>query len=195
MDDFCTALFQECDKRNGSEDVLFSDHAAVTALLPLLLTSLDHEHKSEITTRIQANAISAVSGYNLSEDSFLYHVTPRNPFPSDTVSILINTLEAFEYSSALWVQNTSVLLYQVTREATHGRRLLSELEVTRVVGLVQSHGVAAEEVASNLFWILTSLVLDSVSRGDSHTMPVAITYCWYLGCAARVLREVWAFPC
>jgi hypothetical protein len=169
---------------------------------------LDYDHKSEILLRIQANAISAAPGHNLREDSLLYHVTPRDPFPPHSITILLTTLEEFQFSTASWVKNTSILLFQITREATHGRRLLSEPEVSRIINLIWR--VAAEEVASHLFWVLTSLVADSAANSDSRAMLVVTAagvlgvlhyYCEKYGLTpadvqawAMILRKLPVFP-
>ena len=167
-DMICEALFHECDKRSGTEDLSFSDKAAVAALLPLLHTPLEIERKTQILTRLQANAISAAPGYNLAQDSLLYHITPRDPFPPETVSILLTTLGTFRDSTASWLRDTSILLFLVTQESTHKRHLLAEKETTLMIELVRH--VASEEVANHLFWILTCVTRETVSASDSESV-------------------------
>lgn len=160
-------LCHETDRRSGTEDPTFSDRMAMEALLPLLTAScLNHDQKISILTRVQANAISAAPGFNLAKDSFLFRVTPRDPFPPETVSILISTLETYKTLTVTWLRDVTVLLYLVTRNSTHQHKLLAR--VTLMIELIRD--LASDEVASHLFWIVTDMVQQSVSTSNSDTM-------------------------
>lgn len=170
IDMICEALFHEADRRTGNEELSFSDKAAVSALLPLLLvSSLQQDHKMAILTRLQANAVSAAPGHNLPENSFLLHITPRDPFPSNAVAILLATLEANKTLTSTWLRDVSVLLYLITRESMHRRTLLTN--AARVIALIRD--AILEEMASYLFWILTDAVRHAASTSDSELLLIA----------------------
>jgi hypothetical protein len=55
----CEELFYECDRRSGDELHTFSDKAAVTSLLPLLVvSSLKQDQKARIVRSLHGNAVS-----------------------------------------------------------------------------------------------------------------------------------------
>lgn len=154
-------LCHEADRRSGTEDLSFSDRMAVEALLPLLLVpSLDHDQKVKILTRIQANAVSAAPGFDLAEDSFLFRITPRDPFPPETVPVLIATLETYKSFTFSWLREVSILLYLITRNSTHRHKMLARAPV--MMELIRDS--ASEEVANHLFWILTDILRQTVSN-------------------------------
>jgi hypothetical protein len=162
-------LCHEYDRRNETEDLTFSDTTAVKALLPLLLVpALKHEQKTGILTRLQASAVSAASGYNLVEDNLLFHITPRDPFPPETVPILIATLEIHKTLTPSWLRDVSILLYLVTQETTHKRKLLANSQA--VVELIRDS--TSEEVANHLFCIVTDILCQSISSSKSDAMVV-----------------------
>ena len=158
VDLICDELYYECDRRSGIENFLFSDKVAITALLPLLLVpSLVHEQKGNILTRLHANAVSAASGYGIRSDSLRYHITPEDPFPPSAVPTLVKTLDAFKDENSQWMRDTAILLYLITREATHRHRLLAEASI--IIGLIRV--TPSEQIANYLFCILTHLAVSS----------------------------------
>jgi hypothetical protein len=160
-------LCHEADRRSGTEALSFSDRMTVETLLPLLLVpSLDHDQKARILTRIQANAVSAAPGFNVAEDSVLFRITPRNPFPPETVHILVTTLESYKTLSISWLRDVSILLYLVTRDSTHSPRLFAR--ALAIIELINAS--ASEDVANHLFWIVTDALQQSISTSASDTM-------------------------
>lgn len=165
-------LCHECDRRGGTEDPTFSDTTATETLLPLLLVpTLKHEQKTGILTRLQASAVSTASGYNLVEESFLFHITPHDPFPPDTVPILFATLEAHKHLTLSWLRDVAILLYLVTQETTHKRKLLANAPV--LMELLRHS--TCEEVVNHLFWIVTNILRQSISSPKSDAVAMLMS--------------------
>jgi len=97
--EICEELPYECDRRFGDELSTFSDKAAVTSLLPLLVGSLKQDQKAWIIRRLYGNAVSAAQNDSLPDNSFLCNITPPNPFPPEVVSYLLKTLEGSKDTS------------------------------------------------------------------------------------------------
>lgn len=147
--EICEELFHECDKRFGDEMHMFVDEAAITTLLPLLrINTLKPDLKARIVRSLHDNAISAVQTFSLPDDGT---VIPAIPFPPETVSILLKTLDAFKDSSHSWLRDLSTSIYLVTRSPIHRQHLLAESG--HIISLISS--VEQEEIASHLFLILS----------------------------------------
>lgn len=165
------ALFYEVDRQIGSEDLSFSDTAAVSALLPLLQApSLTQDHKTQILTRLLANAVSAAPGRNLPEDSLLHRVTPRDPFPPDTVPILLATLKSNKPLLPTWLQDVCSLLFLITRDPTHRCKLLAETPL--VIELIRNDVWA--DIANCLFWVLTNAMRNIAHESSSERMLLVV---------------------
>lgn len=156
----CEALFDEVDRRKDSKDITFCDTTTVSAMLPLLpASSLDDEQKRQITTRLTATAVSVIPGQNVAQNTLLYHITPRDPFPPDTVSILLTALTTDENPAPLWLRDVATLLYLFTYESTHRNRLFANGSVISVL----IRDMVSEEIPNYLFWIFTKAILQTTS--------------------------------
>ena len=157
----CEELFHECDKRFGDELHMFVDEAAVTTLLPLLLVgTLKPDLKARIARSLHDNAISAAQTHCLPDDNLLHSVTP-NPFPPETVSTLLKTLDVFKKTSHSWLRDLSTSIYLVTRSPIHRQHLLAE--AGRIMSIISC--VKQEEIASHLFWILSDSANKAIIAG------------------------------
>ena len=164
--EICEELFHECDKRFGDEMHMFVDEAAVTTLLPLLLiNTLKPNLKARIVRSLHDNAISAVHTFSLPDDGT---VAPTIPFPSETVSILLMTLDAFKDTSHSWLRDLSTSIYLVTLSPIHRQHLLAE--AGHMISLISS--VEQEEIASHLFLILGDCVHKAIMSGtEAELLP------------------------
>ena len=155
------ALFDEVDRRKDSEDLSFCDTPALSAMLPLLpASSLGDEEKLRIVTRLKATAISSLSSQNLAQNNLLYHITPRDPFPPNTVSILLSALTTNEAPTPPWLRDVATLLYLVTCEETHRSQLFANGSVVSVL----IRDAVSDEIPNYLFWIFTEAILQVTSK-------------------------------
>jgi hypothetical protein len=183
--EICEELFYECDRRFGDELPTFSDEAAVTTLLPLLLVgSLKQDEKARIIRSLYGNAVSAAQNDNLPHDNFLHNITPPNPFPPEAVSYLLKTLEEFKDTSYSWLRDVSITLYLITRSSRHRDCFLAEALL--VISLIQS--LELDEVSSHLFWILSDSANEAIMAGtkpeliiDAGMLNVVREYCTKIG--------------
>jgi len=186
--EICEELFYECDRRFGDELPTFSDKAAVTTLLPLLLVgSLKQDKKARVIGSLYNNAVSAAQNDSLPDDSFLHNITPPNPFPPEAVSYLLKTLEGSKDTSYSWLRDVSITLYLITRNSTHRHCFLEEAQV--VISLIRS--LKLDEVSSHLFWILSESANETITAGtkpeltrkliDAGMLDVVREYCTKIG--------------
>ena len=186
--EICQELFYECDRRFGDELPTFSDKAAVTTLLPLLLVgSLKQDQKAWIIRSLHNNAVSAAQNDSFPDNSFLHNITPPNPFPPEAVSYLLKTLEGFKDTSHSWLRDISITLYLITRNSTHRHCYLEEALV--VISLIRS--LKLDEVSSHLFWILSDSANETIMAGtrakltqrliDAGMLDVLHEYCTKIG--------------
>ncbi len=172
------SLFHETDRRTGNEDPWYSDSATVTSLLPLLYApNLRDDYKEKILTRLQANAVSAAPGHNLSQDSFLLHITPKDPFPPDSVDILLSTLIVFMNRTVGWLRDVSVLLRLISTGAVHRTRLMECTQL--VMEIIQN--AALEDSSKYLFWIYSRALRDYIAEplGEIDTVSILFMLDFY----------------
>lgn len=161
--EFC----KECDADSATQGADFSDKVAVQSLLPLLLVpSLEHEEKTDIATRIQALALSAVSGFDIPTNSIYFNITPRDPFPMDAINTLITVLYQHKELTPSWLRFVSTAIHLITQSTIHRQRLFTEAPT--IMELICES--ASVEVASDLFWTFTSFLQQAVRSSDRTTV-------------------------
>ena len=169
-DSFFDELCYECDRRVQVGQAP-SDNTTIASLLPLLASpSLSGVQRSIVATRLYSNAVTASEPASVrSIKPMADDITqPSNAFPSDTVSVLVGTLDRFKHSTDVWLGDTSSLLYMVSHIpphrkflADHARTLIDVVEVTD-----------NDEVANHIFWILTCLLREAVISSDRNMIQV-----------------------
>ena len=152
-------LIHECDRRTGEEVSSFCDREAVETIIPLLPDPrVDKRQKASILKRLNAYAVAAIPGFNLHDDSLLYHITPRNPFPPDTVLLLVETLEEHHGAPVPLPQDLTALLHIIVKDDTHRKALIPCLN--RFIEL--SRTTESAQIAHDIFWILTESASQSI---------------------------------
>ena len=166
-DNFFDEICYECDRRVRVEQAP-SDNTAIASLLPLLASpSLSGVQRSIVATRLYSNAVTASEPALVG--SIKSNITqPSNSFPSDTVSVLVRTLDDFKRSTDVWLGDTSSLLYMVSHIPPHRKSLLDHTHTLINIVRVTDN----DEVANHIFWILTCLLREAVESSDRNMIQV-----------------------